>query len=76
MTVNISGAEAAAAGLSQPFKMTIDGVANIRRRREAPTFDIGVQVRAAARATRRVISTRKRGFVDVDGRVYELPRRR
>lgn len=75
MTVNISGAQAAAAGLSQPFKMTIDGVANPARAGQAPTFDIGVQVDGGGESHAvRVISTGKRGFVDVDGRAYELPR--
>ena len=51
MTVNVSGAQAAAAGLSQPFKMTIDGIANPARAGQAPTFDIGVQVDGGERAT-------------------------
>jgi hypothetical protein len=75
MTVNVSGAQAAAAGLSQPFKMSIDGIANPPRAGQAPTFDIGIQVDGGGEShSVHVISTGKRGFVDIDGTAYELPR--
>jgi hypothetical protein len=75
MTVNVSGPEAAAAGLSQPFKMSIDGVANPPRGGQAPAFDIGVQVDGGGEShSVHAISTGKRGYVDLDGRAYELPR--
>src|SRR4051794_41185932 len=75
MTVNVSGAQAAAAGLSQPFKMSIDGIANPPRAGQAPSFDIGVQVQGGGESHAvHVISAGKRGFVDLDGRAYELPR--
>src|SRR5436190_9906894 len=63
MTVDIAGPEAAAAGLSQPFKMSIDGVASPARAGQAPAFDIDVQTSASGQShTLRVISTGKRGF--------------
>jgi hypothetical protein len=74
MTVGVSGAEAAAAGLSQPFKMTIDGVANPPRAGRPASFDMGVQVQGGGEShAMRVISTGRKGYVDVDGRAYELP---
>src|SRR5690349_15590062 len=75
MTVSVAGPEAAAAGLSQPFKVSLDRVASPARAGQAPAFDIGVQTTAGGQShIVRVISTGKRGFVDMDGRAYELPK--
>jgi hypothetical protein len=75
MTVNVSGPEAAAVGLSQPFKMTVDGVANPPRDGRPPSFDMGVEMEAGGEShAMRVVSTGRRGYIDVDGRAYELPR--
>src|SRR4051794_40707036 len=74
MSVSVSGAEAAAAGLSQPFSMTVDGVSNPPRAGRPPGFDMGVQVKGGAESHAvRILSTGRNGYLDVDGKAYELP---
>src|SRR4051812_21354322 len=74
VSVNVSGPEAAAANLSRPFSMSIDGFANDSTAAQPRSFDIGVKVEGGGeRHTVRVISTSKRRFIEMDGRAYELP---
>ena len=74
LTVNVAGPEAAAVGLSRPFEMTLNGFVNEPRPGQAPSFDIGVNIKGGREQhSVRLVSTGRQAYMDLDGRAYRLP---